>query len=175
MSQRGFLHMDGLGIRGGGWGAICMYVLSRACCTRGWVCVCIWQCHSDAPRQPPKPAPPPAADCYMIKWLSEIESHLSCDTPLSREDRHKKKRYWGKIATDRERRWGGCGWRIKRTPEITKAFERQVQYRGRRRDFFAGGGREEATQGGMLEMKEEDLTEWQDEGRDRVLDSYLFS
>lgn len=29
--------------------------------------------------------------------------------------------------------------RIKRTPEITKAFERQVQYRGRRSDYGEGG------------------------------------
>lgn len=26
--------------------------------------------------------------------------------------------------------WGGGGGQIKRTPEITTAFERQVQYRG---------------------------------------------
>lgn len=34
---------------------------------------------------------------------------------------------------------GGCVRRIKRTPEITKAFERQVQYRGRRSDYGEGG------------------------------------
>ncbi len=32
-------------------------------------------------------------------------------------------------------------WRIKRTLEITKAFERQVQYRGRGRDNREGGSK----------------------------------
>lgn len=38
-----------------------------------------------------------------------------------------------------KRRRGG----LKRTPEITKAFERQVQYRGGRRRYseWGGGGR----------------------------------
>lgn len=41
--------------------------------------------------------------------------------------------------SDRQRTvTGEGGGRIKRTPEITKAFERQMQYRGRRRDYRVG-------------------------------------
>lgn len=62
-----------------------------------------------------------------LAGLPEIESHPCCDTPLSGEDRQKHRGGSGKIATENVT---GGGWRIKRTPEITKAFERQVQYRG---------------------------------------------
>lgn len=50
---------------------------------------------------------------------------------------------------------GGAVGGGKRTPEITKAFERQVQYRRRRRDYRVDGGN---AGGGMLEMKKGDLT-----------------
>lgn len=64
----------------------------------------------------------------------------------------------------------GCGWRIKRTLEITKAFERQVQYRGGRREI----GKQEATRGERLKWRK---TVWGNDtsrGRDGLLDSYLF-
>ena len=103
--------------------------------------------------------------------LPEIESHLCCDTLLSREDRLKKKKMELRQDSDRQSGDGagaGVGWGgwIKRTPEITKAFEGQVQYRGRRREYRVG----------ELEMKEEDLRKWQrTKGSERILDSYLFS
>lgn len=43
----------------------------------------------------------------------------------------------------------GCGWRIKRTPEITEAFERQVQYRGGRRECRVGGSNAERDGGSV--------------------------
>lgn len=52
----------------------------------------------------------------------------------------KKKRDQGEIEMGTVTWVGGGGRRIKRTPEITKAFERQVQYRGRRRNYRVGGG-----------------------------------
>lgn len=55
----------------------------------------------------------------------------------------------------------GCGWRIKRTPEITEAFERQVQYRGGRRECRVGGSNAERDGGSVRNEggRSEEMTE----------------
>ena len=57
-----------------------------------------------------------------------------------------------KRGTEATRRWKavGGGWRIKRTQKITKAFDRQVQYKGRRRAYGVGGCNAGAGGGGVF-------------------------
>lgn len=100
-------------------GIICMFVLSRVCCVHGWVHINLktkWI-----------PCLPQAALYDKAAWL-RLRSifaviHL-CQEKTGKTEETLRQDSDGK-------RWvGGRGSRIKRTPEITTAFERQVQYRG---------------------------------------------
>lgn len=100
-------------------GIICMFVLLCVCCVHGWVHINLktkWI-----------PCLPQAALYDKAAWLRLRSTfaviHL-CQEKTGKTEETLRPDSDGK-------RWvGGRGSRIKRTPEITTAFERQVQYRG---------------------------------------------